>query len=66
MPTTDAFIAAKCTELHSHLLDAKQKFERAALGSSNDYLCALEVIEEMKHYVLYDCLNYEEEESHAH
>ena len=59
MTTTDTYITTKCTELHSHLLDAKQKFERAGLGSSDDYLCALEVIEEMKDHIMYDCLQWD-------
>jgi len=56
------YITKKCIELQSHLLDATQKLERAEIGSSNDYLCALDVIEEMKQYVIYDCLEYEEED----
>ena len=61
MEKLNTYIATKCTELHSHLLDAKQRFERGALGSSDDYLCALEVIGEMKDHIMYDFLQWEDE-----
>lgn len=56
---TDLLIQVKHGEIQSLLLSAKNKFDRGEMGGSEDYLLALEVINDMRDYLKYNCLQWE-------
>lgn len=51
----------ECSQLLKDLDDADEKYSKAEFGSSEDYLSALEHAENIRKYIIFDCLEWEED-----